>query len=173
MNSDATTPDLCALCGLCCNGWIVESVELTADEARALRDVPVVIQVLPHRMQMPQPCACYDGGCSRYESRPARCRQFQCLTLDALASGDVTFDTAEGRIARAKAAVASIERCLMNSGWTEPGEPGPTAWRRFVRAMRAAPDPAAFRRAHRAVLLTVIAYDQIARAVLVPDLTVD
>lgn len=173
MSDALALSDLCSGCGLCCIGWIDGSVRLSADDIQRL---PATVQRVEKSRgaALLQPCACHGGGeCRIYEQRPLACRQFKCLSFAAVERGEITIDEARGRIAAAVEATRAIAAALAVAAWTEPGEGGPDAWRRFTVAMRAAGDDPIFRRRYADVLLTIAAYERLAERVLVHDLVVE
>lgn len=165
--------DLCSACGLCCIGWIDSDVRLSAADIQRL---PATVRRV-EKSRGPvllQPCACHDGcGCGIYEQRPLVCHQFKCLSFAAVERAEITIEEARARIATAVEATRAIEAALTAAAWTEPGESGPDAWRRFTAAMRAAGDDPTFRRRYADVLLAIAAYERLAERVLVHDLVVD
>lgn len=108
---------------------------------------------------LPQPCAFHVGNrCDRYEDRPSGCRTFTCETLRQFIAGELSAAEARMVVDDALAQVRAIELELDRSGWTQPGESGSLAWRRFVTVARQHENDVEFRRRYPQVLLLVAAY---------------
>lgn len=91
------TDELCTKCGLCCDGSLLDDVELKNEqEAFGLElmglkidrdDVPA----------LPLPCTALKGKrCSIYKNRPNTCRRFECKLLQRANRGEVS--VAEAKI---------------------------------------------------------------------------
>src|SRR5882757_2729915 len=91
----ATIPpatSLCAQCGMCCNGVLFHTVRiLPADSPGALSALGLKLKRKKGERLLLQPCPAHrDTCCSIYESRPQRCRLFECRQLQRLAAGEIT-----------------------------------------------------------------------------------
>ena len=70
-----------------------------------------------------QPCAAHIGGsCSIYDSRPARCREFECRQLLSVERREISEETALGNIRRARAMVDRVEALLVLAGDERSGK---------------------------------------------------
>ncbi|MEA3189077.1 MAG: hypothetical protein QOD99_2907 [Chthoniobacter sp.] len=71
-----------------------------------------------------QPCPAYrDAQCSIYESRPQRCRLFECRQLKGVAAGEISFATALERIREVHRRVEHMNALLGRAGVTDPKKP--------------------------------------------------
>lgn len=146
--------DLCAACGLCCNGWLFRDVRVTAAEVAQLAIEPTYPASGDARLR--QPCQFHSGcACSRYEDRPAVCQTFACKSLARYLAGELTFDDAVAIVRAAVAEAASLEPLLRAAGWTLPGESGGDAWWRLMQDPRDRATDAPVMLAAIAYLLTV------------------
>ena len=91
---------LCTECGLCCNGVMFHTVKLQpADSAKELAALGLKLKRKKGNHYILQPCPAFCGShCSIYESRPERCRLFECRQLKSVAAGEITEDAALDRI---------------------------------------------------------------------------
>jgi Fe-S-cluster containining protein len=105
--------DLCAGCGLCCEGSLFDHVPLLPEEPQGLRALGFTIEMQGDQAVFKLPCGFHTGtGCSVYEARPQTCRGFRCATLRALDSGAIDRDEAHRRTREAKGAVALLRAHL-------------------------------------------------------------
>ena len=118
---------LCLACGMCCNGVLFRDVELQpGDDADALKKLGLPVRrgdgVIT---KAPQPCAtlCEDNRCRIYAQRPTRCREFECLLLKAVVSGEVEVDAAMKTIRQARVRADKILRLLRLSGDSDEHRP--------------------------------------------------
>lgn len=102
---------LCLDCGLCCNGVLFDLVKLQpGDNARALGALGLKIKKREH---FPQPCSALHGvTCQIYESRPTRCRLFECRQFKLVAEGSITESEARARIDDVRDRVKKLESLL-------------------------------------------------------------
>jgi len=109
---------LCPNCGLCCNGALFADVELQqGDDPGRLFRLGLPVKRKGTKRAFAQPCRCFDGRlCGIYESRPQRCRTFECGLLQRVQSGAMPADAALKRIAAAKALVEKTRRLLRQLG---------------------------------------------------------
>ncbi len=71
-----------------------------------------------------QPCAAYrESCCTIYESRPQRCRLFECKQLLRVASGETTEADAMEKVREAGNRVAEVQEFFRLSGETNPRGP--------------------------------------------------
>ena len=121
---ETAVAQLCPACALCCSGVLFKDVELQPG------DCPVTLQSLGlpvadtknRRSKMlnrrfPQPCAALEGGrCRIYADRPARCRQFECALLKAVAAGKTDTDAALRSLRVARRRVDQVRTLLRELG---------------------------------------------------------
>ena len=141
-----STEDLCLSCGLCCDGSLFWAVPTERGES-----VPAPLDA---DGRLRQPCACFNGTCTIYASRPAACRTFDCRVLQTVQAGRRDIPWARAQIAGMRRVLAALDAAL-------PGRE-PSLYRRaaeFLAAHREElPDPA-FQRRHRKVLRCLAAYE--------------
>lgn len=128
----ATQTNLCLSCGLCCDGSIFADVKLLPNESadRLLSlGLPLRPQIPParkvpvssvKRWRFTQPCAALEHcSCRIYASRPQYCREFECLLLKKLVSGDIDHAQAERLVRLARRRIGSIDKLLRSLGQTD------------------------------------------------------
>lgn len=105
---------LCAECGMCCDGVLFFGAKLqSADPVRALRALGLKIKRRHGELFCLQPCAAHRGGsCTIYESRPGRCREFECRQLLGVARHAISEEEALENIRRARFLVDRVEALL-------------------------------------------------------------
>jgi uncharacterized protein len=148
MDSAETTAAsrLCAECGLCCNGVMFHTVRLQLlDSAKELTALGLKLKRKKGANYILQPCPAFRGShCSIYESRPERCRVFECRQLERVAAGDTTEEAALDRIRDVQRRVREIEALLQQSGSTNPKRPLSKRYEKAVAVpLDASADPAA------------------------------
>lgn len=120
-----TTPEtaeaasrLCLNCGLCCNGVLFQIVRLqSTDSVRELESLGMKLNRKKREPYFKQPCGFLDKcTCSIYESRPLRCRLFECQQLHLLADEKVSEREVIQAIEEAKEKVRSVEALLALAG---------------------------------------------------------
>jgi len=121
---------LCLACGMCCNGVLFRDVELQpADDAAALAKLGLPVRSVRRGdgvvTKAPQPCAalCEDNRCRIYAQRPTRCREFECLLLKAVVSGEVEVDAAMKTIRQARVRADKVLRLLRQVGDSDEHRP--------------------------------------------------
>ena len=110
---------LCPACGLCCNGVLFGDVELQrGDNAKQLASLGMDLQKKKNgKICFTQPCSCFDGKfCAIYESRPKRCRSFECRLLERTQSRKVSVSSALKAIAEARRCVETVRKLVRESG---------------------------------------------------------
>jgi len=130
---------LCARCGMCCNGVMFDIVRLQAGESpKALAALGLKVKRKRGHSHIVQPCTAHrDSQCAVYEERPARCRLFECLQLQRVASGEITEDVAQEKIASAVRLVAEVNALLLQTGGSNERR---SLSKRCEQAMADAPD---------------------------------
>ena len=151
---------LCVGCGLCCDGTFF-------GYANVFDDTPVIerIDVLLARKgddtkrQLPIPCSLLGEGasCSVYEDRPPICKSYRCKLLKAVDSGERSLEEARQVTQRTSELRDEVRR-----GIEEVIGPSPTSCiSSLIKALdahgQAQDDPAAFKRNHAKVYLTIAA----------------
>jgi Fe-S-cluster containining protein len=93
-------------------------VELQArDNADRLSALGLQLERKGRKLAFAQPCACFDGKlCRIYGERPARCRNFNCGTLQRVAKGELGPAAALTRIKQVRREVESVSRQLRDLG---------------------------------------------------------
>jgi uncharacterized protein len=120
------TPDansLCLECGLCCNGVIFADVQLRpSDSAARLRALGLafVKKSKAGIEKFKQPCAAFGGcKCHIYSERPTYCREFECLLLKSVKTGEVKINEARRVIRSALRQAETVKSLLRQLGDTE------------------------------------------------------
>jgi Fe-S-cluster containining protein len=138
--------ELCLSCGLCCDGSLFWAVPIKrGEEAPAPLDADGKLR---------QPCACFNGACTIYASRPAACRTFDCRVLQTVQAGRRDIAWAREQIAGMRRVLAALDAVL-------PGSE-PSLYRRaaeFLAAHQKELRDPAFQRKHRNVLRHLAAYE--------------
>lgn len=117
-NMDETTDfqkvasQLCAQCGMCCNGVLFDEVQIQdGDSPRALTAMGLKLRRRGKGTAFAQPCPAHGGGsCSIYDHRPVRCRAFVCRQLRLLENGETSPGAALGKIREAAKQVQQIRQ---------------------------------------------------------------
>jgi hypothetical protein len=132
---------LCLACALCCNGALFRDVELqAADDPARLRALGLGLRESRGGPRLPQPCPALAGcRCTVYPDRPARCRQFDCALLQALAAGQVNLEQALRRVRRTRRLVARVLKLLHALGDTNEDRPLRQRCLRVLRQQEQAP----------------------------------
>lgn len=102
---------LCLKCNLCCDGTIFTHVELTAEEQNGFLP-DQTCDVEGGLIAIPQRCSNLgqDGSCAIYQTRPGKCRAFDCSLLKRLENQEISEDFAALVVAETKAAAARSHR---------------------------------------------------------------
>ncbi|MEN3941807.1 YkgJ family cysteine cluster protein [Prosthecobacter sp. SYSU 5D2] len=124
-DSTAAASRLCTACGMCCNGVLFHIVRLQpVDSVKALEALGMKLSRKKREPYFNQPCRFLnDCTCTIYESRPQRCRLFECRQILGLQAGDIAESEAEGRIAEVRALVRQVEALLEAHGNMENQRP--------------------------------------------------
>ncbi len=118
--SSDTARSLCLTCGLCCDGTLFGSVELTlADDPERLRALGLKIAARG-KPRFPQPCAALDSGCRCrvYGERPQQCRAFECALLQSVQRGRIDPVSAARTIRQTRQQAADVRSRLRELGET-------------------------------------------------------
>ena len=129
---------LCLDCGLCCNGVLFDQVRLQpGDNRKSLTARGLKIK---KGGWFNQPCTALCGTlCLLYQSRPTRCRQFECRQYQQVAAGEISYESAVRRIAVVKGQVARINLLLPPSGGGNTRKP---LAQRYATAVESSPEAA-------------------------------
>lgn len=109
---------LCAACGMCCDGVLFHGVVLQpGDSAKELSALGLLLKRKRNQTMFLQPCSAHRNcQCSIYDSRPARCRAFECRQLIRLRNGEIAEGEALDRIHEARGQVDPMLGLLRKAG---------------------------------------------------------
>jgi len=150
---------ICMGCGVCCDGTMYRTVDVAADDRIELLEVAgLVFSTRDDVTSFRQPCSAFGHGCcSVYDGRPSVCRGYRCLLLRRHEAGEVSRDEARSLIARTVALRDRVRSGLTAYVGTDDLTSLDGLYRRMMAKFEAQPDPAAARREHSDLLLTVVA----------------
>lgn len=119
-DASSAAAQLCAQCGLCCNGVMFHTVQLQPeDSAKELAALGLKLKRKQGRQFILQPCPAFQNSqCSIYAARPERCGRFECQQLKRVAAGAITEMMALEKIHTAQRRVAQINELLQRAGKT-------------------------------------------------------
>lgn len=114
---------LCAACGMCCDGTLFQIVRMQpGDSPAALMKLGMRIRRKGGEFQMEQPCAALrERCCTIYDSRPARCRAFECQQLRLVENDSCTEAEARSVIGRTRQLADRVRELIAQSGYREDG----------------------------------------------------
>jgi Fe-S-cluster containining protein len=97
--------ELCISCGLCCQGIMERAAVLEPDEVELAEELnlkPFLTGEGIHKFHLP--CPLIEGNvCSVYNSpHPNVCKEFQCILLDQLLSGEISLEASLKIISKIK-----------------------------------------------------------------------
>ena len=128
------------------------------DSLELLETAGLLFSTRDDRTKFHQPCGVFGGGkCSVYSSRPGVCREYRCSLLRRFEAGEITHDDASALIGRTVLLRDRVRPALTALVVPEKPEPLSTLYRLTAAKLDAAPDPAAARREHAALLLDIAA----------------
>lgn len=139
--------ELCAACGLCCDGTLYGRV--TVDDAEAARLQHLRLPLAPHGggRVLPQPCAAYgSGGCAIYPERPGDCARYECLVYRQVRRGEMNLAAGLALVTRTRRLADEVRALL-------PGQDGRALIDALGSVLSGATDSSHARRAHAALLL--------------------
>ena len=150
---------ICVGCGMCCDGTMYRTVDVGGDDRlELLESAGLIFSTEGDVTSFRQPCSAFDGRCcSVYSGRPAVCREYRCLLLRRHEAGDVSYDDARNLIARTTAIRDRVRAGLTAYVGTDDTCSLDGLYRLMLAKLEAEPDPAAARREHSDLLLTVVA----------------
>lgn len=124
--------DLCAACGLCCNGTLFDRVTLVDDDLPKLSTYPeLILHERDGQACFDEPCPLHTGSqCRAYADRPASCARFRCPTLRAVEERALGELEGLRLIQEARALVDAVRQSLPHdprkplavSTWVDPPE---------------------------------------------------
>lgn len=114
----AAASRLCLDCGMCCNGVLFQIVRLQpGDSVRDLESLGLRLSRKKREPYFRQPCEkLIECTCSIYESRPMRCRLFECQQLHRLENREASEEEIARVIESAKSAVENVKTLLLEAG---------------------------------------------------------
>jgi uncharacterized protein len=133
---------LCLECGLCCNGVIFADGQLQAgDDATRLQSLGLAFVGIKAGIQkFKQPCTAFAGcQCKIYSERPKYCREFECLLLKSVKSGQTDRSAASRIVRSALQRVKKVKRLLQELGDSEEGLALSKRFRRMKRKLEIGP----------------------------------
>jgi uncharacterized protein len=150
---------ICVGCGMCCDGTMYRTVDVGADDRIELLEAAgLVFSTRDEVTSFRQPCSAFGGGCcSVYDGRPSVCRGYRCLLLRRHEAGEVSREDALSLIARTTAMRDRVRSGLTAYVGAEDPKTLDGLYRLMMAKFEAQPDPAAARRKHSDLLLTVVA----------------
>jgi uncharacterized protein len=144
---------LCLACGMCCDGTLFQTVELTADEVEPWRRRGLTVLTDRDAPRFTQPCPHHQGGaCSIYGDRPSTCERFRCPLLDKYTKGELSEEECLARVAQVKALARSLWAVIQAAPDRRTLRAGIHAHLKAIGAAAAAED-AAFRRSNAELLI--------------------
>ena len=104
------TDELCTNCGLCCDGSLLDDVELKNEqEALGLELMGLKIDT-DDAPALALPCTALNGKrCSIYEHRPNTCRRFECKLLQRTKRGEISVANAKITITKTLKQSAAVK----------------------------------------------------------------
>jgi hypothetical protein len=101
--------DLCARCGLCCDGSLYDRARAEPDEKARLEQFGLAPFEAEAGAFFPLPCPRLSGSCCTiYEQRFTICRSFHCKLLTRYLGGEVPLEEALGRVTTARTLLTSV-----------------------------------------------------------------
>lgn len=103
-NSAILANDLCHDCGICCDGILFTSVDVTAEEADRLVDAGLgIVGYDRGKLRFDLSCARLgEKGCTLYADRPAKCQAYHCSLTRAVMNETVAYAQAQQTVAETK-----------------------------------------------------------------------
>ena len=104
--------ELCTSCGLCCQGIMEKAAVLEPDEVKLARDLGLKLFTSSDGInKFHLPCPLIEGNfCSVYMSpHPNVCKEFQCILLDQLLSGEISLEASLKIITKIKKYINLID----------------------------------------------------------------
>jgi uncharacterized protein len=114
MHPDAASR-ICTACGMCCNGVLFQVVRLQpGDSVQELSRLGLPLRRKKREPYFTQPCPCLSAErrCSIYESRPTRCRLFNCQQIQRLEAGTSTEAEVMAQVTHAHQLLGQVEQLL-------------------------------------------------------------
>jgi hypothetical protein len=128
------------------------------DRTELLQAAGLVLSTRGDVTSFRQPCSAFGSGCcSVYPDRPSVCRSYRCLLLRRHEAGEVSRDDALALIARTTHLRDRVRSGLADDLGVEDRQSLDGLYRLMMAKFDAEPDPAATRREHSDLLMTVAA----------------
>jgi len=110
---------------MCCNGVMFHFVKVQpGDSPKALAALGLNLKRKRKQACFLQPCPAHqDSKCSIYESRPVRCRIFECRQLHLLATETISQEEVSAKISEAKFLVSKVNALLLRFGQNNLNQP--------------------------------------------------
>jgi uncharacterized protein len=113
---ERTGSALCLACGMCCDGTLFHTVELTADEVEPWRRRGLTVLTDHDVPRFTQPCPHHQGGgCSIYGDRPSTCERFRCPLLLKYMADELSEEECLARVAQVRALAESIRAATQSA----------------------------------------------------------
>lgn len=154
---------LCAACGLCCNGVLFADLRLQrGDDPKRLVKIGLPLERHGRTFRLPQPCPAHDGNlCRVYADRPARCRSFECRVLQNAQAAEIRTETALRLIAAARQRADKVRTLVRLLGQNDENAPLSTRWQQIMSRPWDLAGPGQTLRLRRKLLLAVHALTRI------------
>lgn len=112
-DSDTDLSPLCLACGLCCDGSLFGFMNMQPEDgALPLRQGPPPNGATG--LAFLQPCTAWvHGACNCYSARPRVCREYDCKTLRAFASGELDQEQAMQRVISTRQRCQQVRQALI------------------------------------------------------------
>ena len=109
---------------MCCDGTLFYSVVLQPEDSpRTLSSLGLTLKRKPGLTTFRQPCSAHQNNqCTIYESRPQRCRLFNCQQLLRVASGETTPSAARETIASTREKINQVIEKMERLTETNPNQ---------------------------------------------------
>lgn len=102
-------PELCNVCGHCCNGVLYGEVPVESQEVEPLVQLGLTIRGKGPPHAFAQPCACHrDSRRTIYENRPQTCATYTRRVLKRYLAADTTLSESVAAVERVNAIVARL-----------------------------------------------------------------
>ena len=103
-NSAILANDLCRDCGICCDGILFTSVDVTAEEADRLADAGLgIVGDDRGKLRFYLSCARLgEKGCTLYADRPAKCQAYYCNLTRGVMNETVEYAQAQETVLETK-----------------------------------------------------------------------
>lgn len=108
--TESLTDELCTNCGLCCDGSLLDDVELKSEQETLGLELMGLKIDTDDAPALPLPCTALNGKrCSIYKHRPDTCRRFECKLLQKTKRGEIPIAAAGKTITRTLKQAAELK----------------------------------------------------------------